>query len=95
MNEQAVYDRLLKIEIQLSDMKQDFEEVKTVRSEFRAKLDMLTGLPIQVGRIEASVGALNGRVTLVEAWKERLIGGMAVVVLIMGSGIVGYIVKGG
>ena len=58
----------------------------------QTKLDTLTSLPPDMAVIKERLGMVNGRLRAIEVWKERTFGAMAVLTLLMGSGIVGLVI---
>ena len=58
----------------------------------QTKLDTLTSLPADMAIIKEQLRMVDGRLRTIEVWKERTFGAMAVLTLLMGSGIVGLVI---
>ena len=79
-------------ESQLIILVEQVSQMRASQLATQTKLDTLTSLPADMAIIKEQMRTANGRLRSIEVWKERTFGAMALMGVLMGSGIIGILV---
>lgn len=89
----------IKAEVTLAVMQQQLRDVVRDIGQVSGKLDAMGNVPGDVAVLKASVQEVrtaierqNSRLSKMEMWKERTFGAMAVITLLLGSGVIGLVI---